>query len=289
MNFFNRVGLSGYRGLVYLNKYGQKYFGTRVRGLGIADFLVTLDYIQQVGEHDLYVDKDLAASYYLNLIGEWNEPETYQFLAFVFETYESCTFIDIGANIGEMTLQAYDHPNVKEVHVFEPFPSCMKAIKKTLLLRRHAKPVHYHQCFLSDEKRTVQFDSGIKSTRTISLMQGSKTGDIQVSVGRMDDVIAEEPVGKAIMKIDVEGAEMKVIRGARSYIFAHRPIIVFEYNQNTRRYFYLEELADDLPSDYLIFRLRPDGRLDSQYDHSRNCVAAEQSFIELCASAGICQ
>ncbi len=288
MNFFSWGGLSAYRGLVYLNKYGQKYFGSRVRGLGIADFLVTIDYIQQVGKHDLYVDKDLAASYYLNLIGEWNEPETYQFLAFVFETYEFCTFIDIGANIGEMTLQAYDHLNVKEVHVFEPFQSCMKAIRKSLMLRRHAKPVHYHQCFLSDEKGIVQLDSGIKSTRTISLMQGSITGDIQVSVERMDDVITKDPVGKAIIKIDVEGAEMKVIKGARAYIFAHRPIVVFEYNQNTRRHFNLEALAGDLPPDYLLFRLRPDGRLDKQYEQSRNCVAAEQSFIELCASAGIC-
>lgn len=55
-----------------------------------------------------------------------------------------------------------------------------------------------------------------------------RTRDTTVEVRRLDDVVpAAAPV--AFIKIDVEGGEFLVLRGARSTIARNRPVVVFEF------------------------------------------------------------
>jgi hypothetical protein len=73
----------------------------------------------------------------------------------------------------------------------------------------------------------------------------------------VDDVCAGEPV--ALIKIDVEGHEAAVVRGAADTIGRHAPSVVFEYEP---------ELLDDVVAQtpfgwladrgYVMLRIRPD-------------------------------
>jgi hypothetical protein len=57
------------------------------------------------------------------------------------------------------------------------------------------------------------------------------------------------------MLIDVEGAELKVLRGAKDIIIKYNPIIIFEYNYVSKNIFTLEELLNCLPDNYTLYSL----------------------------------
>jgi hypothetical protein len=51
---------------------------------------------------------------------------------------------------------------------------------------------------------------------------------------RLDDVMATRPVrGRVAIKLDVEGAEVAVLRGGREFFRAHRPPMLIEMNQDS--------------------------------------------------------
>ena len=88
--------------------------------------------------------------------------------------------------------------------------------------------------------------------------------------------------GQAIILIDVEGAEPLVMVGGREFMAVNLPLIIFEYDTLSRRYFSLAEIRATLGSRYEIFRLRQDGKLDRDFGQSWNCVAVsiDSAFYE---------
>lgn len=263
------------------NRLLKQKFGANVRGLGFFSFLVRQSFIQDIYGHHLFIEKELAGSYYLNYLGEWNEPETHQFLAGVFEAYRDCVFIDVGANIGEMTIQAYDHPHVQIVYVIEPVQACHEAIKKSIAAnKKPLKPVILHHCFLGDKVKKTHVNTNTTNTRNVSLFNEAHQEYEAVMVETLDHMIPDRHDAPTILKIDTEGAEFLVLKGATKYISLNRPIIIFEYNANSRKHFTLADILETLPQDYEIWRLRPDGYLDKDYLETWNCVAADQAFAK---------
>jgi hypothetical protein len=55
-----------------------------------------------------------------------------------------------------------------------------------------------------------------------------------VEVRRLDDVLNENPLARLdIMKIDVEGAELRLLRGAVETLRKYRPVLLFEVAEGT--------------------------------------------------------
>ena len=88
------------------------------------------------------------------------------------------------------------------------------------------------------------------------------------------------------MKIDVEGAELEVLKGGRRLLETLRPLLIFEYNEVSRRSFSLDDIRSLLGQDYAIWRLRGDGLLDASFGSTWNCVAAHHAtvFADACRS-----
>ena len=70
-----------------------------------------------------------------------------------------------------------------------------------------------------------------------------------------------------ILLIDVEGAELLVIRGGKNFIINNKSLIIFEYNTTSKKYFNIEDISKTL-KDYRIFRLNSKGLLDNNFSHS---------------------
>ena len=164
-------------------------------------------------------------------------------------------FMDIGGNIGTHTLymELLGYPGI----VFEPMPANEELLRSSLC----ANDPDYHVTLftkgLSDETNlcNVYNPAGNKGDGVVSCPNSEKAGmsiDEFILSGRLevttlDDLLGPEvrqapfPVGA--LKVDVEGFELKVTRGAREFLsHAKIPFIVME-TWNLRQDD-LEELMD---------------------------------------------
>jgi FkbM family methyltransferase len=131
------------------------------------------------------------------------------------------TFVDCGANLGLWTLSAAPLVgNRGRVIAFEPNPETFRR------LREHARPyaerIQVHHAAVSDQRGVVRFDLG--SFHNLSRV--APMGSVEVPATTLDEALGHPPAG---VKIDVEGHELAVLRGAAKALAA-RPWLVVEFN-----------------------------------------------------------
>ncbi len=122
------------------------------------------------------------------------------------------TFIDIGAFDG-YTSQEFIRlcPGYRAVYLFEPDGNNIDSAKKRLARFNN---IFFHQKGLSNEKKSLRFDSSGSSSKI------SETGSIRIEVDRLDDIVAEQV---SFIKMDIEGAEAEAIEGAVNIIEKYHP------------------------------------------------------------------
>jgi FkbM family methyltransferase len=155
-------------------------------------------------------------------------------LSLVRKCLEGGTFVDVGANVGLVTLLVAD--KIEHAILFEPNPSAFERAQENLRLNGlsfEAVPVA-----LSDRVGTVEFEnSGASScNRTV---EGFATSAATITVPRttFDDFLRDRstPLLRVnAVKIDVEGHENSVLRGMREFLKRDRPkLVMFEYLART--------------------------------------------------------
>ncbi len=132
--------------------------------------------------------------------------------------------VDIGAHIGSVVDGVRRHSQPSAVIAIEAMP------EKAAALRRKFPDVTIHACAVGEEDGTVPFFVDVKSTGYSSLYstrnREADVREITVPLRRLDDLLPSEMVD--LMKIDVEGAELGVLKGARALIERSQPVIMFE-------------------------------------------------------------
>jgi FkbM family methyltransferase len=251
-------------------------FGLTPRGLGFLLRRLSQDAVLVVQGRKVYFDARVSSSYARLIAGRWNEEETHTFLHGLARRLEKITFIDVGANIGEMAVDFASLPAFRQIFAFEPDPICARVIEINALLNQQTN-VTVFPVAVADKKGQM-FLSGAGSPQA-SLAAGRQgPDDLKVDVVRLDEVFQKSgPVPdentQLVLLIDVEGAELNVLRGAKKMLKNHRPLVIFEYNHVSRAYFNLKQVQDILGTDYTIHRLNQQGRLDTNLDKTWNCVA----------------
>ena len=125
---------------------------------------------------------------------------------------------------------------------------------------------------VSDREEVVDFAFHRGHGTSGRIVSGPDPGAEPVVSTTLDAACADLE-GEVLMLIDVEGAELRVLTGARKLIDRLHPLIIFEFNEVSRRDFQLEQIRAVLGEGYTIHRLRPDGWLDDDLRQTWNCVA----------------
>jgi FkbM family methyltransferase len=139
-------------------------------------------------------------------------------------------FIDVGANLGLHTIAAARAMQGRgKIIAFEPFPGTARLLGLSALINGFADIIEIHQAAVSTAsgKRPLYLGqvSGHHSLFPHEVKSENKQQHIEVPLSRIDDFIDEnEPV--ALIKIDVEGAELEVLKTAELTIQRNRDIAI---------------------------------------------------------------
>lgn len=120
------------------------------------------------------------------------------------------------------------------------------------------KHINFFNNAVSDNSETyIDFHLNVKNPNESSIINGtSNDSEIHKVKSVTIDCISTFIKGsKVVMLIDVEGAELKVLKGAKETISKFNPTIIFEYNYVSKNIFRLEELVEILPENYILLSL----------------------------------
>lgn len=143
-------------------------------------------------------------------------------------------FIDIGANIGMLTLHAAALVTPAGcVESFEPNPKCCQRIQAALQAN-DINHVQIHQAGLADQRDTLTL-SVITDHTGMGTLAAPREADqhlvsdsFQVPVLVGDEVILSHNQPVKLIKIDVEGFELRVLRGLQQTLQTWFPIVSTE-------------------------------------------------------------
>jgi FkbM family methyltransferase len=138
------------------------------------------------------------------------------------------TYVDVGTNRGQLLGEALRIAPAGRHIAFEPIPELAAEV------RRAFPQVDVRQLALSAQAGTAEFChfktmdgwSGLRRSPEVSDERGQPEY-IQVQLSTLDvELAAESP---RLVKIDVEGAELEVVRGGRELLARCRPFVIFEH------------------------------------------------------------
>ena len=137
-------------------------------------------------------------------------------------------FVDVGVNKGDFTLLAARIVGDSgKVIAFEPEPVNCHWIRKSIELNGY-RNVTLYEAALSDSDGTAQLHLGEKSGWHTLLPERSSRneGEITVITKKLDSVLEKREHKVDMLKIDVEGAELEVLKGAYKTLVNNRNVIL---------------------------------------------------------------
>ena len=193
---------------------------------------------------------------------------------------------DVGANVGHYSKALSSiFPNATIV-AFEPVPRTFETLRATLA----ASSVKCCSVGLSDaEGNAIIYDydqaDGSEHASLFSgvfeLHRADKIKEIHVPLITMDAFCCAEQISTVdFLKIDTEGNELKVLKGAQSLLQKNAiRAIQFEFNEmNVVSRVFLRDFYDILAG-YTFYRLLPDGLLPLGRYSARNEIFAFQNIF----------
>jgi FkbM family methyltransferase len=136
--------------------------------------------------------------------------------------------VDVGCHKGEVLDEMIKYAPEGIFYAFEPIPAMFDVLQN-----KYGVNVNLFPFALSDQNGETKFQHVVSNPAYSGIKRRTYQGEeeinvIQVLQKRLDDIIpAQSKVD--FIKIDVEGAEMQVLKGAANTIKRSKPVIVFEH------------------------------------------------------------
>ena len=143
-------------------------------------------------------------------------------------------FIDIGANVGVYSVLLSGEKKANSI-AFEPIPDTFRILESNVKLNNLENFVNLYNCGLGNEKKKVKFVSDLDVSNHVSSDQNIIGENIiTVDILTLNDLNISNPT---LIKIDVEGFELEVLKGANKILEAKGLIaIIIELNGSGEKY-----------------------------------------------------
>jgi FkbM family methyltransferase len=157
--------------------------------------------------------------------------------------------LDIGAYHGDYALAAREANARVDIYAFEPNTHALDVLRGAC----QGRSIEIVAAAVSDEAGDVSF-SCRSAESAISTQEPASDADqelVTVTAISLDAWVSERSVIPALLKIDVEGWEARILRGASRAISEYRPVILCEVLTDAAG----EDVRSALPSFYRFFRV----------------------------------
>jgi FkbM family methyltransferase len=135
--------------------------------------------------------------------------------------------LDLGANVGLFSFACAEALERRgRIDAFEGHPDLAAVIRENVVRNALDDVIHVHACAVSDTAGALRFTDRLDvSGRIVGATDASVTGPtIEVPAVRLDEAVR----GRAyvLAKLDVEGAELDVLRGYREHLERGNPSVL---------------------------------------------------------------
>jgi FkbM family methyltransferase len=172
-------------------------------------------------------------------------------------------FYDIGSNTGIFAIDAAFRSNIT-AFAFEPQSDQAEAIEKSIKANGMTNALCI-RCMLGEKDGVGELYLTSHSIHASSIPREKKFKRVEIPMRSIDSMSREKLISDPdIVKIDVEGGELAVLRGAHETFVRSIPSIVFEADENLRRFGTdPDELVKTISSfgEYRFFQIGSSGML----------------------------
>lgn len=149
--------------------------------------------------------------------------------------------LDIGANLGIMTVHLASHLPNSTIHAFEPMPENAFILKR-IIAKFKLEKAKIHEVALGDTSGKVKMVlpmngstvmQGLSHVKHESITEWNKGPEVEVPLERLDNVLNGQVIQG--IKIDVENFEYFALKGGERILTTHHPVIYAELWDNNNR------------------------------------------------------
>jgi len=158
---------------------------------------------------------------------------------------ESDLFLDVGANIGAYTILASGETGAR-TFAFEPIPDTFNILNTNVFINQIENKVKIFNIGIGKEKGKIKFTASLDTINHVAFDASGK--QIEVDVDTLDNMLTDMPI---LVKIDVEGYETEVIKGANK-LLANTTLkaIIIELNGSGLNYGYSDKEIHEMILSY---------------------------------------
>ena len=165
--------------------------------------------------------------------------------------------IDAGGYVGDTALLFSSYTD-KSIHVFEASPSNMDIIRETIRLNQleNIVPVSKE---LGEKSGTATFSLGERNSCN-SLVERpgyNYPNHIEVPVITLDDYVRENDLEVGLIKVDIEGGEQLLLKGAVETIRTQHPILLISIYHSANDFFEIKPMIEKMCDKYTFRIIKP--------------------------------
>lgn len=193
-------------------------------------------------EHGFTKERILHGSLFVDVKGQYFDPE-------IISCRDDEVFVDAGVFNGETSVlfSQYCKQKYEKIYLFEPNEASRTLTKENLALEK-IQNYELFSCGLWDKKETLFFggDDGIGSFGVDGV--GEK---VAVEVDTLDHMLGDTRV--TFIKMDIEGAELNALQGAKNIIEKYRPKLAISIYHKAEDIFELPLYIKSLVPEYKFY------------------------------------
>ena len=178
---------------------------------------------------------------------------------------QNCVVMDVGANFGVISLSMMNQYPSAKIYAFEPTDYAFKKLKINIDLnpevRNHIKPFQLFVSDYEDSPKESHVYSSWRVDRLVREIHPIHCGILKSASCKtvtIDGFVCDNNIDRLdLIKIDTDGNELSVLKGAKEVLCDFRPVIVFEIAtyllDENQESFYEDFLKLMTPIGYKVF------------------------------------